>query len=339
MELVSRIEIENGRISALAVNKNGELRSFEPSEFVTRGLPKKSGVAGHSIDVRTSFKDWEPCSLHDYARAFELPSTTVGNHSAWKFGEEGGTYVVPALTLIRTLVGRRKRLYSHLFKPQSLDDVCSWDDKNAEVSVPSERIHCPIGRDGSHLRYAEMLTWMFCFPSARRAWASVYQAALNGRLHMYLPRATADLQLKCRVDGDTSYVFDLKFIASQPEEEPFEFAARCKRNFGAMNRFRPTTIEHYKTVTDSQWAAVAPILVDTRYPASQPRTDFDTMLLKQREQLSWPEAAKALNTNPSRVASLHLSWTGSGKLQRAVQRLAELATDEQGASIAATLAK
>jgi len=339
LELVSGLAIENGRISALAVNKKGELRSFKPSEFVTRGLPKKSGLAGYSIDIRTSLKGWKPCSLHDYARAFELPTTTEGKHTAWTFSQEGRAFVVPALALIRTFVGRRKRLYSHLFKPQSLDDICSWDDKNAEVLVPSEGIRRPIERGCSHLQYSEMLAWMFCFPSARRAWASVYQGAVDGRLHVHLPKATVDLQLKYRLHGGTGYVFDLKFLATQPNEAPFEFAARCERRFEAINRFRPTTFERHESVTDSQWAAVAPILVDKSYPASQPRTDFDTMLLKQREGLTWKEAAMAFNANPTRVASLHLSWTTRGKLQQALAQLAELTKSEQGTSIAGTLAK
>ena len=66
--------------------------------------------------------------------------------------------------------------------------------------------------------------WMLSYPSAHKAWGSVYRNALDGRLDMALPKAIVDMSIRARRAGDRLMVAQLVARRLSPLEEPFEFA-------------------------------------------------------------------------------------------------------------------
>lgn len=324
MELVTGITMANGRVTADAIDIQGRPCAVAPMEFASKGLP--SLRAGMNAVVRTSFKDWKLGSFEEYAYALDFRAPAGDSHTVWVFHNEGRRYVVPALALIRTIGRRRALVYPHLFKPQSLEDLCAWDDKQAQVLVPGIPDYLPNQANQLGLRHNDTLGWMFCFPSARRAWASVYRAAKVGRLHMELPDATVTIQLGGRSCGRTDYAQSIRLLGVEPEEEPFEFASGHARHLASPPRPKAEDLASYVPLTDAQWNAVANIVLNIERPAAQPRESLDTMRLKAHDGLSWGRAAAVFGTSSARVAGLHAKWKASGKLERVNERLTELAS-------------
>jgi hypothetical protein len=68
------------------------------------------------------------------------------------------------------------------------------------------------------------MNWVLQFPSARRAWASVYARALEGQLDVALPNAAAAATLRgVEVDGKLM-VTSMDMLTLQAMEAPHEFA-------------------------------------------------------------------------------------------------------------------
>lgn len=310
----------DGRVTAHAIDTQGRSSAVVPTELASKGLPNLP--ASLNGVVRTNFKEWRTGSLEEYACALDFPPPAVDNHAVWVFHNAGRRYVVPALALIRTLARRRALIYPHLFKPQSLEDICAWNDKVAQVMVQGIPDYLPRQANLLGLLHNDTLGWMFCFPSARRAWASVYLAAKVGRLHLELPDATVTMQLGVRSCGRTDYVHTIRLMGVEPEEEPFEFASRHARFLEPPPRPEVEGVAPYVPLTDAEWNAVADIVVNVERPAAQPRESLDTMRLKSHEGRSWAKAAAVFGTSSTRVATLHVNWERSGKLQRVNERLA-----------------
>jgi hypothetical protein len=319
LELVTGIEWVDGRAVGRAMDANGAVCRVEPAEFATRGLPSLAKT-GTTV-VQTNFKDWRPGSLEEYAAALDFPPPETDQHTVWTFAHAGRRYIVPTLALVRAIGRTRGLLYPHLFKPQSLDDLCAWDEPTSKVLVPGVPDPLPNQVNRRGLTHTDVLSWMYCFPSARRAWASVYQSSKVGRLHMDLPLATVAMELGARSFGRTDYVHSIRLVGVVPEEEPFKFGTRHTRSIAPAAPPEVEVLRGYVPLTDDEWNAIAAIVVNEERPAAQPREALDTMRLKAHDGRSWAKAAAVFGTSPTRVASLQVTWKASGKLQRVNERL------------------
>lgn len=104
-------------------------------------------------------------------------------HEIYKIESEEPIYL-PAELLIRALFCGTRLLDSHLLIPGGIDTL-------GVAHAEGDAIHVQVSRSVSAsditARTARVLAWMMTDRGARMAHASVLQAALSGRLAMYLP--------------------------------------------------------------------------------------------------------------------------------------------------------
>lgn len=335
MELVTGIERGPGGFVAVGLGANGRRVQLAPEELATRGLPD---VEGNPRRIRTNLRDWRLTSLDEYAYAFRRTTTEATNHSTWWFREGGSRLVVPALALLRAMVRPSTVLFPHLLKPQSLDDVCILDKTESGLCKPQ------LDKLGERCRGTQgvlmgPLSWFYCFPSARRAWASVYQSAAAGKLDFELPSVVATFTVRAIRAGRNAYVTSMTLLELEPQEEPLPFAADHPRILhvspaamgGAAKAARgqrtADSVGPHQPLSDYEWSVLGPVV----YPPGQRRSSppqardmFNCVLQKTTTNAEWAQAAEANGVHPATAAVALSRWRAAGRWDEAMRRLAEL---------------
>ncbi|MFN9476527.1 transposase [Acidovorax sp.] len=325
MEIATSINLD--RAIAAACSDEGEILSIPIAELGSRGLPKAEG--DYTI-CTFDFRALMTSSFNEYLNAFGAKQTSVAKHSTWEVMHHDVRYVIPALALIRAFSIPHKFLLPQLFKPQSIDDICTYSDASGEAGV---QLSTRIGRQNH--RYfknsIEILSWFYCFPSARRAWGGIFQSAKKGDIHFELPHATATFEVKGLNIGGTLFVTKLVFNELCCHESPFEFAsthrrrlARLKGNYGHSNN---SPNPNYQKLTQAEWDRISGALesiVWTRRPGHHDRAIADAVLVRLTSKVSWKKAAEMNNVSISRAISAFRRWQTDGRLNRITDLLGEL---------------
>lgn len=343
MELVTGIERGPGGLVAVGSGANGRKVCLAPGEIATRGLPN---AEGNPRRIRTNLREWHTTSLDEYAYAFRRPMTGAANHSTWWFREGSSRLVVPALALLRAMVRPSAVLFPHLLKPQSLDDVCIFDKSKSGLCRPQ------LFRLGDRYRGPQEilmgpLSWFYCFPSARRAWASVYQNAVAGRLDFELPNVVATFSVRTVRAGCNAYVTAMTLLELEPQEEPLPFAVSHPRILSvspasmggvakaakaakavkaAKSKPEAEPTEAHQPVSDSEWGVLGRIVYPPRtrgVSARQAREMFNCVLQKTVTNIEWAQAAAENGVNPSTAAVALSRWRADGRWEQAMRLLAE----------------
>jgi hypothetical protein len=296
------------------------------SELSKRGLPKLKPVASR-YGIVTQFKEWVDGSAAEYAFALGEPGNNNFEHTVWTFIEAGTRYVVPALALMRALFRPTHALLPALYRPQSLEDVCTASVGNGDSHV---QLLSALG-DVRHRSRASLLmpmSWYFCFPSARQAWASVYLYGRQGRLGLTLPRAAAKLVLKGVARGQNFYVSGITVLSVDALEEPFEFAsshartilfAAKKHKAGPRSPTLKATFplgQGTSALSDDEWRAVSEVL-GTGERGSGVRLHairhlVDAILKKLCHGTSWPQTAYRHGVTHSAASTALHRWRARG---------------------------
>ena len=129
-----------------------------------------------------------------------------------------------------------------MFQPHALDLVCTFINGAPRPTKPWPRAGTSVGSQ----QFVGAMTWMHCFPSARRAAHSIYDRAREGWLDFDLPQAAVELVLSGRARGQEFLVTQLTVSSIEAEEEPFPFAVDAGRRIymRAASRFaEPPTLD------------------------------------------------------------------------------------------------
>jgi hypothetical protein len=335
MEIATSIKFKNKM--AVALTSTGGSKSEIPAgELGARGLP---GNSPHQTSCTLDFRDFRNESFAEYIHAFNQPIVKNINHSTWSVVHSGTRYVIPALALIRAFVRPNSILIPILFKPQSLDDICMYSGHTADCFVR------PVGDLGGrriHLSQAvsRPLSWFYCFPSARRSWASVYQSAKEGALHLELPEATATMQLRGVQAGATNYVTQIKVLSIEAHEQPFDFAAghpsyiwkhRGRKRFNA----KIPVENNYKKLSQAEWDGLVSILASyrrTTRPDIDIRSLLDCILQRLSTNVSWKTAADMNGVTLDSATKAMERWQADGRIDRMRARLREMRDTEEANS-------
>lgn len=305
---------------------------FMPVEALARaGLP---GMEGSRRKVKTDLRTWKPCSFEEYSYAIGRPIPGGSQHAAWSFFDGSARFVVPCLALLRELAKPMKHLLPHMFRPQSLDDVCVLD---ASVTPPTASVlgALRLRRDRQSDGLEQRLLWLTCFPSARLAWASVYQAARQGRIDIALPHASLDMAVSYVKHGNNHYVVRLGLCAVEAHEEPFPFASgapvqyvlvderkreaprlECRAKATNQPKLRmdvPVHADGTLSVTDAEWEVLQTVLPMTRRKNCNPRSSVDAILSKLANGTPWIEVKYPGTDRPAHVHSVFRRWQASGR--------------------------
>lgn len=336
MELVTGIDWDSGSPRARCHGVKGTAVSISVGDMVTRGLPPSQMQSSYARRVTTDLRRWRPVSFNEYAFAFNRPLLDEPAHAAWSFVDGSTRLVVPALALLRALVRPSKALFPYLFRPQSLDDVCGY---TSEADMGG-RVRVLAPGDPRVMRSPEVvesLSWMYCFPSARRAWGSVYQSAKQGMLNFALPEAVLTLNVRSVRLGANAYVTSLNAVELIAQEEPLPFAQGHPRTIhasafakGGQGRVADTGKQRkglppFQHLTDQEWHEIGPLLQSGKglRPEDQ-RSLLDAILWKFAESVRWEDVKLRLGTSLAKAPTTYSRWKADGRWDAVVTRLSEL---------------
>ncbi len=333
MELASSICLSDGEALVTAITKGGGEKTLKGSDLFRFGLPKADG---RTKMVQTDFSSWRRESIQEYSFAVARPIEVNESHAVWSFLADGYRFVVPALALMRCLVAGEARILPKLFRPQSLDDVYDFSDAK---QVTNFRL-APRPTQTSELR--SLLSWLACFPSARRLWASAYLSAMNERLDLELPnaRVTFTVWEHGSSPGRNCYVAGLRLEIIQPLESPFDFASDHLREIRpCTGKPLPPTKPQAKPaheaetnqaafeVSDKQWSIAEPILGRAKGPQMDLRVRLNCVMRKLLGQETWAEVGLPYKIKANNLIASFTAWRSDGrweKLKAAIPELNEL---------------
>ena len=349
MELVTGIEWEDNRAIATGLGPRHAPIQLEIGNLGSIGLP---GDRGERRLLDTDFQDWLPAQFAEYAFAIGRPISKEQGHSAWAFHNGSSRYVVPALALMRALFRPHKTMLPRLFRPQSLEDVCTFTERGDGASV------AVLPGLGNARRYRErssvlaLLSWFYFFPSARRSWSSVYAEACKGALGMSLPLASSSLVLNGVPMGNNFYVTRINVMSLCPKEEPFEFASKCTVapiDLYATNhksgKASKSALAHERTlglrqgeaaVSDVEWNVVREILDSNRLrgrrSSDNTRGVLDGILQKLCFGTPWMDTTYPSGITHSAASTALHRWRGDGRWEQVFAVLSEMRRPESSIS-------
>lgn len=341
MELVTRLVRDGQQVLAVGIGNHEARSGYELDRLGLYGLPDGANTRRRA---EVGFAEWGPASIAEYAGAFGLCAPKDSAHEAWAFQYNRIRFVVPALVLMRALFRPNHHVMPLLFRPQSLEDACTY-------AGPGPHGHIALlgGFRGSyHARerasITEPLSWMFCFPSARSMWASAFAASQEGRLAIELPKATARMVLHGRMHASNFYATRLAIVSVTAQEDPFEFAGDHSRVicFHVMDEAMASGFKRNKTrddsiglrdgehsLSDEEWRAVEPIVVrggpGFKY---DPRAVVDAVLAKQCQGTSWTETVYPPGIRHTTACVAFCRWQKDGRWAEVLETLRQSRTTD-----------
>ncbi|WP_310564200.1 hypothetical protein [Hydrogenophaga sp.] len=196
MEWAEGIEALGGQLVAGVVT-NGCRTPVRPEKLDQRGLPLFKGK--NIVLKNVQLKELVPISADEYLSAlgFDATSCDTSRHVVYLLQYGALELYIPALALMRGLFRPSRDLLPELFKPQALDRLCV-PCKHSTDTV--EIVAKWTNRENQgRLDPANLLSWLYFNPSARKLAESVHRHAMRGRLALELP----DLRVHMSVQGKT----------------------------------------------------------------------------------------------------------------------------------------
>jgi hypothetical protein len=222
------VDRQNGFLQGKVMKRDGDVewRDLDSTWDVDTPVARGSKMSG-----TTCFSRWKLVDASEYLADMKIEiSKGEDRHQVFAVDLNGLSLVVPAILVLKALFKPNATVFEYLFRPSGLDMLLAPKDSNGSTSVallPQRmRQHVPV-RDTSF----ERLRWLYCFPSARAAFDSVYTYAASGTVGVKLPKAQVDISLQGRLLGKKFLVAVLNISACTPLEEPFDWAGWQPESF------------------------------------------------------------------------------------------------------------
>lgn len=330
MDLAVGIERRNGDLMAAFQGESSGTALRPLIALANDGLPARMKAR---TQLSTDFRSWRAASFNEFAFAMGAKAEVPEQHLTWCFIHDGRRYVVPALVLMRALFRPTARMLGFLYRPQSLEDVCTFSrpSKPDECHVAAiQSLGDRVSRIRPYLLFP--LSWYFCFPSARVAWSSVLRLGNEGQLGLELPQATVKLVLTGQAYAQNVYVTAIHLLEATALEEPLEFADTHPRVIpfiaGTLMKVTKETSAPKQlvalrggiaSVSDEEWAEIHPQLetgFSGRLARGNLRATLDGVLQKLCYATSW-QATKypAGLTHTAASTALH-RWRVDGRWEK-----------------------
>jgi transposase len=285
----------------------------------------------------TSFSSWTQASAAQYASMFGITKGVTNHHVVYKFRKGNFTVMVSALELQRALMSCPSQVVDMLYHPQGIDLMCAplLGEGTFEMRMLQKRTIKNTLRTAD--KFVRRLDWFYPFPSAYRAWKSVYRHATNGKIAMTLPNAEIQCSVQGERDGNTIYARDICIFRITPLEEPLEWAQSIRREFkfhgtkaarhlqAQISDSRLQTRNGDWKLTDEEWAIVEPLIHTVGVHCGRPskfdlRQIIDCIIEKLGACKSWNEVGGEV-TSKSVIANYHRRMRNDGRWERVVKVL------------------
>lgn len=301
---LDRFERVDGKLTLVGIENSGETKFVSPEDMYKIRPGEKFA---DSITMTTSFRQWERASTRAYTAAMGFESNVTEHHDTYLLSHGDTRILLPAWSLQRDLFGPYYAITRFIYSPTGLESLCSPNLGNDQFSVeivPLKELY-PARTTPS---FVEKMAWLYAYPSAYRAWKSVYRCASQGKIGFELPDAEVLMSLHGKYIGNIFYAISVYILELSPLEFPLEWAKLDRGKYIFLNaltehiisrkirdeRLRP--IGNNWDVTDHEWHLIEPIVSHSRN-ADRPgrpsryqlREVVNGMIIKMGTGKAWAE--------------------------------------------------
>jgi transposase len=262
-------------------------------------------------------------------------SAPKDGQAVFRLVEGDRQYLIPASVFIAGMMKPIQHIQKFLFKPQGLESFCT---PLLEDGTPKVGIHLPcravFGRATTFAGLAPTYSWIHCFPSANAMWASVYQAACDGRLDVALPNARITMRVHGVKSDNFHLVTEMSITKLEALEQPFEFATNHTRHivmhesagldWQTLNHPKNTLPAREKEwrLSESEWQAISLLLLRRGSAKYDLREIVDLILVKFGTGCPWRKLEFG-NLNFSIVQNTYHTLQKNGNWQKIEKTLTE----------------
>ena len=267
-----------------------------------------------------------------YLEAVGFRPTVSNGQAVFVLRDGRQTFYIPTAVILQGLVRMTQRLAHVLLSPVGRDTF--WrpillDDNTVGIEAKSGLLITGLRRTAQQ---DDRLIWFSCYPSARRAWDSVYAHALDGRLDIDLPSAEVTATLTGLNKRRVQCVTWMTVRTLRPLEKPTLFSPQLKNKtfiFDLTHRQIPKgqgrKVHRLDTLpkgplgwrlTDQEWEAVREVM--DGFHTSGPRTFARGTLEDVLEKFGEGKSFKAY---PARVSKYYRQLRITGKWPRIESKL------------------
>ncbi len=300
------------------------------------------------IRGNTSFADWRELSTaetDDLAKELGFP-TGCNGQTFYEFKVEGERYIIPAGVLMCAMFRPFHGIAKYLFAPQGLDNLCI---PYGNCEQPELLFFVGVrGTTGIQTKKAQgilnSLSWIHCFPSARKMWCSVLEQTSQARLNLRLPSGAIQFTGSGRLlKHEAILISEFRIKLLKTQELPFESYSRhtsvieferiaqkpekpkqgCELKKDSSIPVRESNWE----VTDDEWLALENILVIRRnYATTERARRFLNLILHKLSQgLSWADVTDSpLEVRECSMCLFRIK--ADGRWEKIIAKLNELRT-------------
>ena len=178
--------------------------------------------------VRFDLSSLERTDARNYLQGVGFQPTVSDGHAVFVLRDGEQTFYIPTAVLLQGLVRMTRRLSKVLLNPVGRET--SWrpillDDNTVGIQSKSGLLRTGEARTAQQ---DSRLIWLSCYPTARRAWDSVYTHALDGRLDIDPPSAEVTATLTGLNKQKVQCVTWMTVRTLRPLERPTLFSAQLK---------------------------------------------------------------------------------------------------------------
>ncbi len=245
---IDHAHIENGTYYAVTNEHQGQKKFHNMSSrrWWFPGLWWSNTSSKRFIEI--PLQDLQPKTSSIYCRNLELPAPSFEGHMVWSYPYRDETFQIPAIVLQRGLFQMGKRYQHLLYRPNSPYELFS---PSAGELIDCDKLPRTgaLNLDNGLTSLPRTLLWTTCFPSALKAWASIWRLGLRGTVGLELPRATVIAQIKGESVGDQTFVREFKTVRIATDESPFPFVQVPAAKWNILGRWSDMNVRRHWTQT------------------------------------------------------------------------------------------
>ncbi|MDD5175163.1 MAG: hypothetical protein PHQ05_01905 [Sterolibacterium sp.] len=327
---------EGSAYGATVIDENGN-REWRPVSALHDIALTAPGVRRKRIT--TCFSTWMAGPAEPFFEALDFKVRPENMQAVFQVEADNQVFLIPASVLMAALFRPFRKISPYLFRPQGLDDLC-FPMKDSE-GPPVAFFRSASSMLGSQKERTpallQPLSWMHCFPSARRMWDSVILAAREGQLGILLPKATVSMVMRVLPFSNYELVTDITITVLDAEDDPYAFAENHARTIvfhqnafhAGHGRAKPPIKADVPSrngiwaMSEKEWGLVRDVVVKKASSRHSPKTVIDCILEKFGRGISWGDAP-AGGTNTSILTATHRQMLKDGRWPKLLGLLQEL---------------
>ncbi len=316
-------ERRNGILKAKVVKTDGSIDWLDLKNTWQLNVPIEPKS---KLSATTTFAQWKLGNADAYVNEFRgAAETSPTSHQIYTFDHNGLLVVIPAILLMKALFKPSATVFEYLFRAAGLDMLVAPQQDNGSTSVTllhrKIRQHVPIA--ATSLR---RLQWIYCFPSARAAFDSVYRYATQGKFGVRLPNANVEISVQGQLRQNVLIASRLSVTACSPLEDPFDWAGHQPEKFRldackSWEQLNPVLSDPSIlpgaagwALSDSEWSGIEHFFPSgrRRVCGNRARDFMDGILIKLGTGVGWAKVNSSLGTTCA-VSSFYQNLRQSGR--------------------------